>query len=375
MDKNEAKQIDRELTFLERTELGGKIAAVSLPLTYVSGYLIYTSYLGTYGIQLGYSDLLRSKYIYIGFLYLVFLAAIVAVFRTGMRIAEMNSVMKRKTQDEARSEFDTERQKSLAALLQRNVVLDRWVRRRFQEYRGDFVVALLVSVFAVEVIFLNPEHLGILLPLQIVYLMGVAIYQFTFYRELREPYTWGLVYGRKYVEDCRWWLCGAQLVAALGLAVFAVSRGLVELSALTPFGHGWETRCERVAWTLAAVALEMEWVGGAAVLVSTNRLSELDRIPRFKPEWPEPRAMTVREGLEIRKSIWGVIVGYITTSAVGFWKKLFDRVARPAMLLFLPILLFLFYSKWRDDAPTLLRLVLVFAPLVLSLFVLGNVAL
>ena len=167
MDKNEAKQINYELTFLERTELGGKIAAASLPLTYVSGYLIYTSYLGTYGIQLGYSDLLRSKYIYIGFIYLVFLTSIVALFRAGIRIVEMNSVLNRKTQNDAEVEFNTERQKSLDALLQRNVVLDRWVRRRFQEYRGDFVVALLVSVFAMEVIFpLTLENLGILLPLE-----------------------------------------------------------------------------------------------------------------------------------------------------------------------------------------------------------------
>src|SRR5208283_2679449 len=71
--------VEREISVLEKIELTGKFAALSLPLTYVSGYLISTSYLGTYGIHLSAGDLLRTKYIYIGFLYLMFLALMIVI--------------------------------------------------------------------------------------------------------------------------------------------------------------------------------------------------------------------------------------------------------------------------------------------------------
>lgn len=66
---------ERELNLLERILFGSKIAAGILALTYVSGYLIATTYLATYGISASASELLRAKYIYIGCQYWMFVAA------------------------------------------------------------------------------------------------------------------------------------------------------------------------------------------------------------------------------------------------------------------------------------------------------------
>lgn len=377
----------RELTSLERMELAGKMAAASLPLSYVSGYLIYTSYMGTFSIQLGSSDLLRTKYIYIGFHYLIFLVLIAAVFRGVMRIVEMGSVFRRRTTICA-SDFQNERMKALNALLERNVEPRRWVARRFQEYRGDFTVALLVIVFGAEVLFLNPERLGILLPIQIVYLTGVVIYQYSYIRELREPYTWGLVYGWRYVEDCRWWLFGAQFVAAMGLGFYTLRRVIVSLSALIssfrhiPSAATMVTVSEGAAWGCALLAFEMELIGLVSVWVSTERLKDMDDGARVEPDQEgEVQPGFLRAALRtfIHK-LWAASRGYFSPNAStpGTRKR---KIAIRIVFLIVPlaVLLALYYygylARWRKEPPAVLHFFIVYLPLALSLVVLSLVAL
>ena len=383
------KEIAKELTFIERTELAGKLAAASLPLAYVSGYLIYTSYMGTYSIQLGSSDFLRTKYIYIGFHYLVFIVLIGAIYRGLMRCFEMKSVFLRRTTIEANKEssFHQERAKALDALLSRNVDRNRWVARRFQEYRGDFVVALLVLVFGGEILFINPERLGSLLPIQIVYLAAVAIYQYSFIKELREPYIWGLVYGSKYIEDCRWWLFAAQLLAAIGLGSFAFHRAVSILSAIIPvywlfpsvetLGH----LSKGAAWACAILAIEMELIGLVAFMIGTKRLKNMGDGAQVELEVPASPQTDARGAfMTCLNTLKCAPVGYFTHRASTPVRTIFKIAFRVLLLIFpLSLLLVLQHygipDRWAKEPPAILHFFTVYLPMALSLFVLSNVAL
>jgi len=386
---NNEKDIAKELTFIDRTELAGKLAAASLPLAYVSGYLIYTSYMGTYSIQLGASDLLRTKYIYIGFHYLVFLVLIAAVYRGVMRYFEMKSVFRRRTTIEANkdSNFHQERAKALDELLSRNVDPNRWIARRFQEYRRDFVVALLVIVFGGEILLINPERLGNLLPIQIVYLAAVAIYQYSFIKELREPYIWGLVYGSKFVENCRWWLFSAQLLAGIGLGSFAFQRTVSILSALIPvywflpstvmldhLGKG-------AAWVCTILAIEMTLIGFVAIMIGTKRLKDMGDGAQIELEQPASPQTDARGALKTcLNTLKSAPVGYFTHKASTPGRTILKVVLRVAFLMFpLALLLVLQHrgilERWIKEPPAALHFFIVYLPMALSLFVLSNVAL
>ena len=386
---NNGKDIAKELTFIDRTELAGKLAAASLPLAYVSGYLIYTSYMGTYSIQLGASDLLRTKYIYIGFHYLVFLVSIVAVYRGVMRYFEMKSVFRRRTTIEANKDnnFHQERAKALDELLSRNIDPNRWIARRFQEYRGDFVVALLVIIFGGEILFVNPEGLGNLLPIQIVYLAAVAIYQYSFIKELREPYIWGLVYGSKFVEDCRWWLFAAQSLAAIGLGSFAFHRTVSILSALIPaywFLPSTETLehlSKGAAWVCTILSIEMALIGFVAIMIGTKRLKDMGDGAQVKLEQPaNPQSETRGAFKASLNTLKSAPVGYFTHKASTPGRTILKVVLRVALLIFPLVLLLVLRHRgildnWIKEPPASLHFLIVYLPMALSLFVLSNVAL
>src|ERR1035438_8109739 len=163
------QSIEHELSVLEKIELAGKCAAVSLPLTYVSGYLITTSYLGTYGIHLGSSELFRAKYIYVGFQYLMFLAFIAIIFRLILQVVR---VITGPADDTFASELALAKQ----AMEDRHTLASEKERDRFRTLRGDLFAGLILLVFIMEIMFLNPENLGDYLVPQAVYLVGVALY-------------------------------------------------------------------------------------------------------------------------------------------------------------------------------------------------------
>ena len=83
-----SESIAEELSSLEKIQFAAKLGAAALPLTYVSGYLIATSYLGTFGLQPDASDLFRSKYIYVGFLYLIFFALMTSIAWLVVQVVE-----------------------------------------------------------------------------------------------------------------------------------------------------------------------------------------------------------------------------------------------------------------------------------------------
>ena len=369
MNENDAKTIEQELSVLERIQLIGKVGTASLPLTYVSGYLICTSYLGTYGLHISASDLFRAKYIYIGFEYLMFLALVIAVFRVGMRIVELFLMSRRDTSPGAQNLHSAERRLAFAVLRGRSDTIEHQTRRRFSDFRGDLVVGLVVLVFTLEIMFVNPENLGGILPYQILFLAGVAIYQSTFYRELHEPFAWGLVYGRRYIEDVRWLLLNAQAAAATSLIAHVIVNAM--RNAHITGASFWTVYV--VGWVSMVTALEIEVVCIIGASASKDRLIQIDKDERFDPvKWEAE----LNVGKEIGSSIQ-------TFRALrGAWSGYFMPCgSRHPNLFILWRAIYLLGTLWLwsrgffSHPGFWANTVLVFGPLILSLLVLSNVGL
>jgi len=57
-----------------------QILSVTIFVTYVSGYLVTSTFLNSFGIVADASDFLKARYLYVGFLYLLFMAAVGLAF-------------------------------------------------------------------------------------------------------------------------------------------------------------------------------------------------------------------------------------------------------------------------------------------------------
>ena len=70
------------------TEKGGfaaverilQVLSITFVLTYISGYLVTSTFLNSYGIAADTSEFLKARYLYVGFLYLLFLASVGMAF-------------------------------------------------------------------------------------------------------------------------------------------------------------------------------------------------------------------------------------------------------------------------------------------------------
>ena len=394
-DKNDLQVLGKEFSLFEKAELAWKIAAILLPLTYVSGFLIYSSYLGTYNIHFGIGDLLRTKYIYIGFLYLIFLALIVALYRAGMRLCEVWRLFLRRTDGRSftyspneSNALETVEKRELAAgvLLDRNVFLEPWARRKLQEYRGDFSVAVLVIVLSIEIIILNPETLWKILPLQVLYLFCLSVYEISFYLELKEPYCWGLVYGRKYVEDVRWLLFFSQLAAGVALISYAFHTGLAQTGRI----DFWLKAFWHIGWLVGGLAFAMLLIGSISLKSSEARLRALDKGKWFKPGWKigarpvsEKKTKRLSDELRMFRSILRVLAENFRRHSTDKHPKTsqalrFGGVAGPLVWLMLIYCSKIFPEIWllsfpgRFYASDSFRFVMSSLSLILCLFVLGG---
>ena len=361
--------VEKELTALEKIELAGKFAAVSLPLTYVSGYLISTSYLGTYGIQLLAGDFFRAKYIYIGFLYLIFLTLSVVIFWTLMRVTAFFRIVLRSPA--VTEKLVDERRKALVELEKDSKTQGTRNRRSFQRLRGRLVVGLVVLVFSSEIIFMNPSSVNGILPLQILFLLAVAIYQLTFYWSLTEPFTWGLVYGRRYIEDVRWLLWWAQLLSAFAIMARLLRNYLIQAQPSSTLISLFTL----IMWFLATLVMEFEILGLASLFARAHRLQCLDKNSRFDPmRWiaNEDVMSEVMESLGRCRSVTGSLAGYFNPCA-SRWRRVF--FIRRTIYLGIPMVaaIVLFRSKFLAQAPLAINGVLMILPLILALLVLGNI--
>jgi hypothetical protein len=195
------------------TDLSGRLLGGILALTYISGFLIATTYLGTYNISASSSELLRAKYIYIGCEYWLF----IVVFGLLMRVVRLIL-----GQSQSYRSLSASDRVSVRDLLLRRAQGDRSRR----DLRRWFVFFLVTLVFSVEILLLNPEDAQHYNAPVVLFLMLIALYQTTFYREFnRNSVEWGTLYGRKYVEVYRW-LYGVGLPGALSilLAIYAFAE-------------------------------------------------------------------------------------------------------------------------------------------------------
>lgn len=364
---------ERELPALQKIELVGKAIAVSLPITYVSGYLILTSFLGTFGIHLNASESFRAKYIYVGFEYLMFMALMVAIGRTCLRVAEVWRMMNRKTAQSEQEQFQGEMILALAVLKARNKTLSSTTWRRFQELRGDLVVGLIVLVFTLEIMFLNPENISTILPLHVLYLLAVAIYQATYYREVHEPFAWGLVYGRRYIEDIRWLLVNAQAFAVAALFLRVATNAWL-LKAGSAF---WTISALTLEWVLATAASEIEVLSIVSICASKRRLIEIERHPMFSSSFwdlgPDVKGDILSSFPDLRALV-GSVEGYFLPCGEKNLRKFATRRGFLLVATFLAAV-WLSWSHILSHPPFWMSILLVGAPLFLSLLVLANVGL
>jgi hypothetical protein len=193
--QGEPGPIGHESTLLDRIEFSSRVGAGILALTYVSGYLIATTYLGRFGIQADVSEFLRAKYIYIGFQYWMFvaifgvLARAVALILAVLKNDEPLSRVEKARAVDALESRSNEPESTNAA----EKILRRWC-----------VLSLVLLVFSIQIMFLDPNDARKYLALQSILLLSIALYQTTFYREYsRSGYVWGLLYGRWYVQKIR----------------------------------------------------------------------------------------------------------------------------------------------------------------------------
>jgi hypothetical protein len=181
-----------DLDWPARLEFISKISAALLAVTYVSGYLIATTFLSRFGISADGSDLLRAKYIYVGFLYWMFVTIIGVL---GRAFALLLSAIKT-------SETISEDEKAKAIeILARGSLHTGGPHHRWRPLRRWTVLSLVLVPFAVQIVFLDPNDVRAYISLQSILLLSITLYQTAFYREYsKDGYTWGTLYGQWYVE-------------------------------------------------------------------------------------------------------------------------------------------------------------------------------
>jgi hypothetical protein len=295
----------------------------------------------------------------------------IVVFAVGFRGWELWRMINKEGSEEAQKLIEAEKELAFEVIEARNKTLASQSRHKFQELRGDFVVGLIVLVFTLEVMFLNPENLGGILPFQILYLLGVVIYQFTFYREAHEPFVWGLVHGRRYVEDIRWLLLNAQAVAVTGLLL----RVAVNAMSAQHISDRWLLCVRFIGWLAITAAMEIEILSAISICSSKDRLIEIDKDDFFNPDKWESESNVKNEILgSFRKlrALKGAWVGYFMPCSSR--DPLWFRECRAFWLILTFIAATWFWmSHVFSHLPNWTNILLVGTPLPLSLLVLANV--
>jgi hypothetical protein len=213
------------LNLAERAEVGSAVGAAILALTYVSGYLTATTYLGTFSIPADTSELFRAKYIYIGFEYWLFVAIFGVCFYAANLFARLF-----KAEEVDLDGMRKERENVANELVKRGMNLDTFLQKaRLLRWGG--VMALISVVFSFEILFMETAEFRDYLPLQALFLLFLSLYQTTFYREYsKESYGWGVLWGINMVRFIRWvysiFLGSICTLLMLGKALYSHLDGL-----------------------------------------------------------------------------------------------------------------------------------------------------
>jgi hypothetical protein len=231
---------------LASLELLSKIAAAFLVLTYVTGYLIATTYLGSYGITTGASEALRARYIYIGFQYWMFVTIFGVVFRV---IVLFFHVFGRPGSPRSRAKIGAQAGTLRAAL---------------GNLRWGIIVFLTLALFCIEILLLRLKSFGSFLPAQCIFLTCICIYQGTFYGEYSEHAGWSTLFGKKIVECIRW---------VYGPAIGALVVILMSCRAF--WHHRFKIFRAHYGWTVWLVCIFVG-VGAFIVVLGNENCSLLD---------------------------------------------------------------------------------------------------
>jgi hypothetical protein len=99
-----ASEPKHSLELLEQIELISKIAAGVVALTYVSGYLVETTFLGTFGLRGDAIEFFRAKYLYIGFHFWFCVSILVVLLLIVKRVFEFSRSLQRRMETRGDSE-------------------------------------------------------------------------------------------------------------------------------------------------------------------------------------------------------------------------------------------------------------------------------
>ena len=159
-------------TIMQLSELLAKVGGAGLAFVYISGYFIVNSYLSGFGIKRDGSDIFKATYIYVGSFYLLFLS-IIAVAICGLKL--LYDSKKRREAHAVTLEGD-------GSILNQSIL-----KRAYRVWAG--VLFFLESCIVVQIYSFTPERSREYMLQQLILLLSVGMYQFTYYRSLHS-YGW-----------------------------------------------------------------------------------------------------------------------------------------------------------------------------------------
>jgi hypothetical protein len=242
-ESNHSQSEEQPIKVLEQIELIAKASAGIVALTYVSGYLIETTYFGSFGIHTEAIDFFRAKYLYIGFHYWFSIAMFSVFLILIKRIIEFIRAWRHHKNIEGKPEltqhdFDVmpeltpEEREEVKKILERRLPpAEPFLRPSFGELRWTFVVCAIIMVFSFQILFFNPSTSTPTLPLQFIFLSIIMLHQVTHFREYYS--YWGILRGRVHVGLLRILLASAELAMAIWI-LYCLS-GLPNLNKYTMF--------------------------------------------------------------------------------------------------------------------------------------------
>jgi hypothetical protein len=164
-------------------ELVTKIGASLLALTYVSGYLIVNTYMSSFGIN-DSADLFKAKYIYVGFLYLLFMSVVILLFAVVKKVWDLKEMLFPRAISKGVSEADkkhvTQNAQSDSDTLKQIETNRRLVAKSFLVW--VLVVAAFEIPIALQITLLHSQNFKDYMIAQLALLFCVFLYQLTYYR-------------------------------------------------------------------------------------------------------------------------------------------------------------------------------------------------
>jgi hypothetical protein len=167
------------------TEIGAGVVAFA----YISGYLIVNTYLSSFGINGDAIQIFKSKYVYVGFLYILFLSGITLVFAVAKKWWDVKHMLQAPDPPTNWAEWvEARKSNNEVAKYSDQVAPDRahekLLARGFRLW--VMAVALMVIPLNIELTLFNSTIYKHHMVIQFALLYSVILYQMTYYRVYRD---------------------------------------------------------------------------------------------------------------------------------------------------------------------------------------------